>query len=682
MSEQESYKLKLKRLLNPPQYDAATSLEGPLLILAGAGSGKTRSITYRTVYMLKTGISPKNILCVTFTNKASKEMKERIVAEAGKELGSKITISTYHSFCIKLLMKYGHLLGFGAKFNIYTSSDQQQVRYEILKDLGMDPGALPMDEIAAEISSAKNDLISPDNYPEETAFEKATKVVYQRYQKYLKHMGAMDFDDMLYYTAELLTGHPEILDKVQKRFKYIQIDEYQDTNKAQYAIARLLAGSERNIAVVGDDDQSIYAWRGADITNILNFEKDFPGTKTIKLEQNYRSTVTILDAANSIIKNNEIRKDKTLWSGLGDGDKIKTMQSEDPWVEAEAIADDISLQNVRYHRKFRDICILFRTNAQAKPLETAFFDRKIPFKVSGKLDFYERREIKDTLAYIKLLNKQSDDLSLLRIVNFPNRGIGSGTISKIKEIAMGTQTSIFDTMKKLALDGSIKEESSKSVRHFVSLIEGYSERMIGKEFPSVLKDFFHSIDFLPAIGKYDEDPKIAEIRRRNVLQLLDNIEAYAKKSKKPSLSDFLIKLALFFTSEEEEEELKEDAVHFLTIHASKGLEFPYVYIVGFEENMLPYVRDPQVGCNLPEERRLCYVAMTRAQKELVLSLCKYRKRDGVTLESVPSRFLSEIPDPLILRNYGEYSDETPKKEDESLEEFASRSFADMKELLK
>lgn len=675
---------KLKRLLNPAQFQAATHKRGPLLILAGAGSGKTRVITHRTAYLLSEGVSPKKILCVTFTNKAASEMKDRVEQLVGKEASKGLRISTFHAFCLNILKRNSKYIGYANKFNIYNSSDQKQALYEVCRDLGVDIDELPEENIRNAISNAKNELILADDMPESTQEEKAIKIIFKRYQEYLLHIGAMDFDDLIYKTYFLLKENPQVLHRLQNYFQYLMIDEYQDTNKAQYEIAKLLVAAHRNLAVVGDDDQSIYAWRGADLRNILHFEDDFPGTVVVRLQENYRSTSTILKAANAVIKNNTERKLKELYSELGRGENIETFENEDPWREAEKIADDLQLKNLRENIPYRQFAILYRTHTQTKAIEDVFRIRRIPYQLTSKLDFYDRKEIKDAMAYVKVLNNPDDDLNLLRIINYPKRGIGQGTIKIFKEYAFQKGISCFQSISELINNAKFPAESEKHLKHFHSLIGSYSPMMQSSGFANYLNEFFHHIDFRAEIEKEKSDDNIKIQKVANVDQLMENIAQYDRKRKdKAKLSDFLLRLMLFMTNEmEEEEELANNAVKLMTIHASKGLEFPHVFIIGFEENIMPYVRDETQAVNLEEERRLCYVAMTRAKETLCLSYCMERKRQGSTLVTKPSRFLDEIPVDLINRSDGAnfFKDKDEKKK-VSKEEMASLGFEEMNRIL-
>ena len=677
------YDLDLSSLLNPPQLEAVETLNGALLILAGAGSGKTRVVIYRTLNLLSKGVSPKDILLLTFTNKAAREMKDRLNQLDDPFAIKGLTISTFHSLCVRILHREIHRLGFDPKFSIYNTADQKQVFFEVYKELKLDPAEMPDEDIRHQISLAKNQLISPADYPIKENIDKVIKAVYINYQKYLKHYNALDFDDLLYYTSKLFKDHSEVLTKYQKKFKYIMIDEYQDTNRSQYSIAKQLAGGHHNICVVGDDDQSIYSWRGADIRNILNFEQDFEQVKVIKLEENYRSTGYILKAANSIIRNNEKRKGKELFSIHEDGEKIQTLESEDPWDEAKKIGEEILLNRLKYNRNYRDVAILYRTNGQSKPIEETFNRLNIPFQMANKFDFYDRKEIKDALAYVKLINNPDDDLALLRIINFPKRGLGNETIKKLKDYALSSNISLFESMKYHLNSKNISINIINEIYDLINYVESFKADIDSKKMGAVFREFLEHIRFFDGLRHNKEDLNIIEKRLNNVNTLIENIDQYAKKSKSPSLKNYLTKLALFFNSEgKEENDFSENEVNLLTIHGAKGLEFPYVYIIGFEENYLPFLHSETQSMNLTEERRLCYVAMTRAQKALTLSLTKERTRMGEKYLTQPSRFLDEIPDEFISRCYGKYFLKNPdtKPKQQPAENLAKLSFKRIDEL--
>ncbi|HMB02091.1 MAG TPA: UvrD-helicase domain-containing protein [Spirochaetota bacterium] len=649
---------ELQQLLNKKQYQAATTVNGPLLILAGAGSGKTRVITYRTVYMLSRGIPAANILCLTFTNKAAGEMKERIKEIIGT--GEKIPrISTFHSFCLWILKKHINHLGFKHKFNIYNNADQKQLIFDILREKDIEPKDKMIEEIKNYISNCKNNNLLPAEITPESAQDRALTSLYAQYQNNLQQYNALDFDDMLLLCIRLFNKKKELLKRYGHKFKYIMIDEYQDTNHAQYQLALMLSKTHKNLAVVGDDDQSIYGWRGADFTNILNFEKDNPGAEVIKLEKNYRSTSFILKAANAVIKNNNDRKEKILEAIKGSGEIINTIEADNPLEEAKMIADDIGLKCLQYNRKYRNFAVLFRTNSQSKPLETMLQQAGIPYNSPNSFNFYEYKEIKDCLAYLKLLNNYNDDISLLRIINYPRRAVGIKTITNIRSTAFKKDISLFQALPLVAASNTLKKETAAELKHFIELIKNYSNAMQGKEMAEVFKDFLTNTGFYDELYKSKKKPLVIQKKIENIDMLIQNIDEYCKKRKNPALHDYLLQLAIMLSKPEESElDTAENKVQLSTIHSAKGLEYKYLYIAGFEENILPFVRDENTSVNINEERRLCYVAITRAQKELTFTLCRERKTYEGTVANEPSRFLIEIPDSCINRNYSKFKKAT------------------------
>ena len=646
-----SFLSELNKSLNSAQLQAVNIIRGPLLILAGAGSGKTRVIIHRTLNLLFQNISPSKILLLTFTNKAAKEMKNRLKQLTSSQGIRGMIISTFHSLCTQILYREIHHLAIKSKFSVCHSGDQKQIYFDVYKELKLTPEEMPDEEIRSRISLAKNRLISPEKYPIKENFDKVIKIIYATYQNHLKHYNLLDFDDLLYYTAELFEYFPSVLEKYQSKFEYIMIDEYQDTNYSQYQISKLLSLKHKNLCVVGDDDQSIYSWRGADINNILNFEKDFWQSKVVKLEENYRSTKQILKAANSIIRNNQERKKKELFSIKEKGKKIKIIQGNNSWNEAQKIGEDILLKRLKYNYNYRDFAILYRTNSQSKPIEETFAGLNIPFQTSTKYDFYDRKEIKDALAYVKLIYNSNDDLSLLRIINFPKRGIGLGTIKKLKDQAMNLNLSLFENLKRHLNLRDTPIKVAGEIHDLITCIESYRKKMDSENLGEAFSNFLKDIRFFNAIEQTRGKDKVIEMRLKNVSTLLEEMKNYAQKSKNASLKNYLTKITLLFVGEEKD--ITENSVHLLTIHSAKGLEFPYVYVIGFEENKLPFLAEDS-SMNLTEERRLCYVAMTRAQNELTLSFAKERSKMGKKILSRPSRFLAEIPksciDPIHLDN--------------------------------
>ena len=677
--------------LNPQQHLAATALNGSYLVIAGAGSGKTRVITYRTWGLLKMGVPARHILCLTFTNKSAKEMKERIVQmlddnSSNKKLDKGLFVNTFHALCVRILRNHLSLLQPTKSFNIYDSSDQKEVLLNVLRELNIDENGIDLNTLQEEISNYKNKLIAPEDIIVHTVEEKALKVIYHRYQTFLRLHGAFDFDDLLLSTYLLFRDHPEILEKYQEQYQFIMIDEYQDTNYAQYTILKQLANKHKNIMAVGDDDQSIYSWRGADINNITNLEKDFPNTKIVKLEENYRSTPMILKAANALIKNNNERKDKSLWiKGKEQGEKLSVLKAIDPWDEVEKVAQSI-LQKIEAEKlSYSSFAIIYRTKSQGKPFEKNFNELEIPYQISGRINFYDRKEIKDVLAFLKILNNPNDDLSLFRILSLSRLGIGRETIKKLSLYAQEKEISffqsmqsccktypeyqnyqagkggLFDMVKDSTSDDSItnsqekwwenypfadfKANTIKALESLVTLINDYQKKVHGEDLVNYFKDFLEMMEYFDYLEQVHKESDDLKRKLNNVERLLKIVEQYVTHSKRePSVGDFLIKLAIFFSNDEDEEELfNNNSVNLMTVHAAKGLEFDVVFIVGFEEEIMPFAKDRERIHNLNEERRLCYVAITRAKKECWLSFCTQRQYYGSTIHCEPSRFLSEIP---------------------------------------
>ena len=674
--------------LNAQQHLATTSLKGAYLVIAGAGSGKTRVITYRTWTLLKLGIPAKKILCLTFTNKSAKEMKERIKQMLEGSTTSPQTktqrglfINTFHALCVRILQKHLTLLQPTQSFNIYDSSDQKEVLVNVLRELNIDENSVDVYSLQQQISNYKNSLIAPEDIIVHTVEEKALKVIYHRYQAFLRLHGAFDFDDLLLSTYSLFRDYPEILAIYQKQYQFIMVDEYQDTNYAQYIILKQLAGVQKNIMAVGDDDQSIYSWRGADTNNISNFEKDFSGTMIIKLEENYRSTPLILRAANSLIQNNEERKEKVLWANQKNpGKKIAVLPALDPWNEVEKVIQIISQKVETEGLDYSSFAIIYRTKSQAKPFEKILSEIGIPYQVSGRISFYERKEIKDALAFLKILNNPNDDLSLLRILSLSRLGIGRETIKKLSFYAQEKEISFFQAVQSCCKtypeyqkqqkqkdtlmseiapseDNSTKDwlkdypfanfrpNTLTALQRLSELIHNYQSAVQGRELTSLFREFLEVMEYFEYLQQIHKETEDLKRKLNNIERLLEIIEKYVSNSKRePTVKDFLVKLAIFFSSDENEEEIfNNNALNLLTVHAAKGLEFDIVHIIGFEEEMMPFAKDRETINNLHEERRLCYVALTRAKKECWLSFCSERQYYGSTIHCEPSRFLNEIP---------------------------------------
>lgn len=630
--------------LNPAQKEAVLYTEGPLLILAGAGSGKTRVLTHRMAYLIEKGVSPFNILAITFTNKAAKEMKERVAGLVGE--GSGIWVSTFHSTCVRILRQTIERLDFSSNFVIYDSDDSKRLLKNCIKDLNLNEKYYPVSKLSTYISSYKDKLISPyeaKRQGEGDYNETTIASIYSLYQKRLASYNALDFDDIIYKTVELFNLNPDILERYQNRFEYIMIDEYQDTNYAQYVLVKLLASKYRNLCVVGDDDQSIYSWRGADVQNILGFEKDFPETKTIKLEQNYRSTSTILDTANSVISHNLRRKPKTLWTENSEGVAIKVFKAESDLSEGTFVAEKIA-ERVEAGDSYGDFAILYRTNAQSRILEDSLFKKNIPHRILGGVRFYDRKEIKDILAYLRIIYNPKDDIAVKRIINIPKRGIGNATIDKVSSYAEEHEISFYEALGEAANIPSIKTKA-KPLTKFFDLIEQFANQSRFLNISDLLGVIVKEIDY--SIELELDDEIVAESRMENIEELINKAVEFEKYSEDKSLAAFLEEVTL--VADVDNYDSNADAVVLMTMHSAKGLEFDNVFIVGLEEMIFPSYRSVTASESdaLEEERRLCYVAITRARKNLYLCSAKQRLHNGKYTYNSPSRFIGEINDELL-----------------------------------
>ena len=636
--------------LNEPQREAVLHVDGPLLILAGAGSGKTRVLTHRIAYLIEElGVNPWNILAITFTNKAAGEMRQRVDDLVG--FGSEsIWVSTFHSMCVRILRRFIDRLGYDSSFTIYDTDDQKTLMKAVCKKIDIDTKHFKERMLLSVISSAKNEMILPEEFELNAGGDFAQlKIakVYREYEAQLKANNALDFDDLLVKTVQLLQTQPDVCENYQERFRYIMVDEYQDTNTVQFKLVSLLAGKYRNLCVVGDDDQSIYKFRGANIRNILDFEKEYPDAKVIKLEQNYRSTENILNAANGVISNNRGRKDKTLWTANGEGEKIGLRQFDTAYDEAEFIAEDIK-REVQSGASYNDSAVLYRTNAQSRLLEEKFIAMNIPYKIVGGINFYARREIKDILAYLKTVDNGQDNLSVRRIINVPKRGIGLTTINRIQEAADARGISFYDALLVPEMIPGVGRSSSK-LNSFAALVE-YLKGQAEKE---SLTDLLNEIlDMTGYTQNLEADDEIdAESRLQNIEELLNKAAAYeedcADRDEKATLSGFLEEVALVADIDSLEED--QDYVVLMTLHSAKGLEFPHVYLAGMEDGLFPsYMTitgdDPE---ELEEERRLCYVGITRAEQKLTLTCARKRMVRGETQYNSLSRFVREIPQEVL-----------------------------------
>ena len=633
--------------LNERQRQAVMQTEGPVLILAGAGSGKTRVLTHRVAYLIdRAGVAPYHILAITFTNKAAGEMRERVdkIVGFGAE---QIWVSTFHSTCVRILRRYIDRLGYDNHFTIYDTDDQKGIMKEVCKKLQIDTKMLKERTIMSAISSAKDELIDPQEYEMQNGFDynggKIAKA-YREYQATLKKNNALDFDDLIMKTVELFKADAEVLKSYQDRFRYIMVDEYQDTNTAQFELIRLLAAGHRNLCVVGDDDQSIYKFRGANIRNILDFEKVYPDAFVVRLEQNYRSTQMVLDAANAVIKNNTRRKEKALWTDQGEGARIGFRQFDTAYEEAEYIAGDVARKKRKGQFSYGECAVLYRTNAQARLLEERFIMEGIPYDVVGGTNFYSRREIKDVLAYLKTIDNGRDDVAVKRIINVPRRGIGAATIVRVQEYADERNISFFDALTEADQIVTIGRSAGK-LKPFVTMIQSFRSKQEFYSLEELVKDVLDLTGYLKELEESDEED--AAERVENIEELVSKVVAYEEESDEPSLSGFLEEVAL--VADIDRVDGDGDRVLLMTLHSAKGLEFGHVYLAGMEDGVFPsYMTitsdDPM---EIEEERRLAYVGITRAKEELTLTYAKQRMIRGETQYNPVSRFVREIP-PMLL----------------------------------
>jgi len=631
--------------LNKEQQQAVQHTEGPLLILAGAGSGKTKVLTVRIAHLLAQGVNPYEILAITFTNKAAKEMKSRVEGLVG-DVANRIWLSTFHSFCAKFLrFELDNFLGYNSNFTIYDTSDSQAVIKAALKALNLDDKYYPVGAMIAAISDAKNKLLFASDFRKQARdfYQQKVADVYEYYERELRKNNALDFDDLLLVAVKLLQSNAAVLDKYSKRFRYVMIDEYQDTNHAQYLLAKLLASHWKNIAVVGDADQSIYAWRGADIQNILDFEKDYPNCTSIKLEQNYRSTKIILDAANAVIENNEGRPKKNLWTDKTEGAKIQHFTAQSEHEEAAFIGDTIAKKHDIHGVPYGDMAILYRTNAQSRVLEEALIKRALPYTMVGGTKFYDRKEIKDVLAYLRVLYNPFDDLSLLRIINVPKRSIGATTVAKLQDYARANGTSLFMTLTQLHLVDTIKGKTKEKLEEFGILIFTLVAEMEDKTVLDILESILNRTGYLAQLEE-STDPQ-DQARAENIGELLSVAKDFQDTNPTGTVEDFLEQVALVNDVDSFEQE--ESKVTLMTLHAAKGLEFPIVFLGGLEEGLFPHSRTLMNPEEIEEERRLAYVGITRAEKELYISNATTRTVFGRTSSYLPSRFIDEIPEELV-----------------------------------
>lgn len=630
--------------LNDKQKEAVLATEGPCLVIAGAGSGKTKVLTHKIAYLIsEKNVKPYNILAITFTNKAASEMKQRVEKIVG-DVAQEMWMGTFHSICVRILRRFIDRIGFDTSFLIFDTSDQKTVVKECLKALNIDDKTFSDRSVLSEISNAKNEMLTPKAYQAKYSGEfRKEKIgqVYELYQKRLRENNAIDFDDIINYTIDILSENPDVLQYYTEKFKYVLVDEYQDTNKAQFTLVTILASRYGNITVVGDNDQGIYSFRGADISNILNFEKDFPGTKIIKLEQNYRCTGNILKAANAVIKHNENKYEKKLWTENEEGSLPCLYQAEDEYDEANYVVKQIEHLKTEEYLKPKDFVILYRMNAQSRAIEDILRRENIPYKIVGGLKFYERKEIKDTIAYLRLIHNTSDNLSLKRIINEPKRGIGKTSLDKIQEISDRTGTSMYEIIKH-AEEFDLNRVKANA-EEFINLIEELRLKKQGLSISELLKEVLNKSGYTRALEL--ENTVEAETRMQNLEEFLTVAIEFEEESADNTLPEFLESITL--SSDVDEMQDGDNTVTLMTLHSAKGLEFPVVFLVGMEEGIFPGYKSIGEPKELEEERRLFYVGITRAKQFLYLTCAKHRTIFGSTSYNAVSRFIKEIPDNLL-----------------------------------
>lgn len=662
----------LKDQLNPEQYRAVTTINGPILIIAGAGSGKTRVITYRIANMLEKGIPQSQILALTFTNKAAKEMEDRIKSLTGRKLQN-LTVSTFHAFGVRILRQDIDKLGYRPNFSIYDETDRKSLIKETGRELQFTADAMDLFKIGALFSDVKTGRkgwqSDNDMY----------RQLYEGYQEGLKLYNSVDFDDLITLPIKLFREHPEVLEQYKNRYKYIMVDEFQDTSHQQYELMRLLA--DKNVAVVGDDDQSIYSWRGADYQNIVNFEKDFPDVQEIRLEQNYRSTGTILAAANGVIKHNTNRKDKELWSGNGNGKPIEIYMPENEVAEADFIAETIQGICAEEKRNYDDFGVLMRANTQSRAIEEAFLESNIPYTMSGGTSFFERKEIKDIISYLRVISNHDDDINLLRIINTPRRGLGRTTIEAVNKVSDTMGFSLWEGIKAIiessAEECPVSEKTRADLGAFISLIESYKTMLSGKGLSKKVRALVDEIAYFDyLISENPKSEKAARFKYMNIESLIKSMEQWENnpEHEDTSLFAYLNRITLLSRDDLDDGEQDKGKVNLMTVHASKGLEFPVVFIAGAEEGLMPHARAVEEGGEqaIEEERRLFYVAVTRARDRLFISSCLKRRKMTATVECAPSRFLEEIPESLV-----EYHEPSKEVSDEQAHELLQNMLKNM-----
>lgn len=652
--------MKILKSLNDAQKEAVMYNAGPHIIVAGAGSGKTKVLTHKIAYIIEEGIEPSEILALTFTNKAANEMKERIHDLIGGSKAKQIWMGTFHSIFSRILRKEAEKLGYKPNFSIYDKEDSVSAVANMLEEFNMTNDNLNPSQIHHKISQLKNRMIYPDDFEKnyiENAFDKKVAFIYPRYNQHLRESNALDFDDLLIKPIELFNEHNKILQQYRSQFKYILVDEFQDTNHAQYELLKILVHGRTKICVVGDDAQSIYGWRGADIRNMLDFEKDFPKTKTFRLEQNYRSTKSILTAADSIIKRNSDQIKKTLWTSNEEGEPITLIRSSDEKDEAFLVAKQIKKEITTKKLSLSDIAIFYRINIQSRALEEALRREKLPYKIVGGVEFYQRKEVKDLIAYLRVLVNQNDEESLLRIMNFPQRGIGNTSIVKMIAFARKLNLSLFTTMARIFEVIEVKERIQKNVKQFKILLDKYIEL---KNKLSISELISALVDDLGILKLFKEENTPESMQRyENVIELLSSIRQVEKENPKIKLEEFLGEVSLM--SGVDRYDQKDNSLTMMTIHSSKGLEFPVVFITGCEEDIFPLHRKFDTDANIDEERRLFYVALTRAQKKAYVTYARSRYRFGEVAYQSRSRFIDELDESVVEELNGPYGKRSGRK---------------------
>ena len=630
--------------LNSEQRQAVTTTEGPVLVLAGAGSGKTRVITVRIAWLLEQGVAPEAILALTFTNKAAREMRERVAQLVGKERAQRVFAGTFHSFCVRLLREHGRCVDLPASFTICDDADQLAIARAALRDLRIPEKELPPAALKSRVSLYKNQLLTAEALlARATSDREATLArAWQRYDEQLRRARTVDFDDLLLLALQALRLPTGPRAALEHRYHYLLVDEYQDTNGPQYEIVRLLAGSRRNLCVVGDDDQSIYGWRGADVTRILSFARDFPGAAEVRLLTNYRSTTQILNIANRVIAHNQGRHDKSLRSATGDGEPVTALVHDDEQAEAEYVAREITMLHDRRAARFGDFAVLFRAAAQTRAFEAALRARAIPYVLVGGMSFFDRKEVRDVLSYLRLAQNPRDEVSLLRIVNAPPRGVGKSTVEKVVAFATEQGISACEGFERAMEVEGVPESASYAVASLLEKLGRFGAEKPGGDLVAWVRRLVEAVDYRAEVDRCYPDPKEAEERWASVAEVFDMAENFARRSKKPTVASFLEALTLSAEGDREDDQKeKRDAVALMTIHAAKGLEFPRVYLVGVEEGLLPHQRSV-IEDTVEEERRLMYVAITRARQHLTVSCTKSRAKYGTRIDSMPSRFFYEM----------------------------------------